>query len=142
MLNNAGMEPHIEAAFSRGIFAITLITHDLPATMDFYGHKLGLMKVHGDEVSAVYQCGGTYINILAESAAPALLDPAPLPDWNTGTRAVYTLDVIDVDACAASLQSAGVQLLNGPMDRPWGIRTASFQDPGGHIWEIANHSSN
>ncbi|MFH9400536.1 hypothetical protein ACH4JS_12170 [Streptomyces sp. NPDC017638] len=26
---------------------------------------------------------------------------------------------------------------NGPMDRPWGIRTASFEDPGGHIWEIA-----
>jgi lactoylglutathione lyase len=23
------------------------------------------------------------------------------------------------------------------MDRPWGIRTASFRDPGGHIWEIA-----
>jgi lactoylglutathione lyase len=30
-----------------------------------------------------------------------------------------------------------VQLLNGPMDRPWGVRTASFRDPGGHIWEIA-----
>ena len=23
------------------------------------------------------------------------------------------------------------------MDRPWGIRTASFRDPDGHIWEIA-----
>jgi uncharacterized glyoxalase superfamily protein PhnB len=23
------------------------------------------------------------------------------------------------------------------MDRPWGIRTAAFRDPGGHIWEIA-----
>lgn len=22
-------------------------------------------------------------------------------------------------------------------ERPWGIRTASFRDPGGHIWEIA-----
>ena len=31
----------------------------------------------------------------------------------------------------------GVELLNGPMDRPWGIRTASFKDPAGHIWEIA-----
>jgi lactoylglutathione lyase len=24
------------------------------------------------------------------------------------------------------------------MDRPWGIRTASFRDPGGHIWEVAH----
>ena len=28
-------------------------------------------------------------------------------------------------------------LLNGPMDREWGMRTASFTDPDGHIWEIA-----
>ena len=34
------------------------------------------------------------------------------------------------------LQSRGVQILNGPMNRPWGIRTASFQDPAGYIWEI------
>jgi len=27
----------------------------------------------------------------------------------------------------------GVALLNGPMNRPWGVRTASFADPGGHI---------
>jgi lactoylglutathione lyase len=32
---------------------------------------------------------------------------------------------------------SGVQLLNGPIDRPWGVRTASFKDPAGHIWEIA-----
>jgi len=30
-----------------------------------------------------------------------------------------------------------VGLLNGPVDRPWGMRTASFTDPGGHIWELA-----
>jgi lactoylglutathione lyase len=45
--------------------------------------------------------------------------------------------VDDVDAVCADLIARGVELLNGPMDRPWGIRTASFMDPGGHIWEIA-----
>ena len=35
----------------------------------------------------------------------------------------------------------GVDLLNGPMNRPWGVRTASFADPGGHIWEIAQELS-
>ena len=28
-------------------------------------------------------------------------------------------------------------LINGPLDRPWGVRTITFADPGGHIWEIA-----
>ncbi|WP_327708831.1 hypothetical protein OG912_08485 [Streptomyces sp. NBC_00464] len=35
------------------------------------------------------------------------------------------------------LADRGVTLLNGPVDRPWGIRTAGFRDPGGHIREIA-----
>ena len=42
-----------------------------------------------------------------------------------------------MDALCAELVSRGVKLLNGPIDRPWGIRTASFMDPAGHIWEIA-----
>jgi uncharacterized glyoxalase superfamily protein PhnB len=45
--------------------------------------------------------------------------------------------VDDVDAMCAELAERGVKLLNGPMDRPWGVRTASFMDPAGHIWEIA-----
>jgi uncharacterized glyoxalase superfamily protein PhnB len=42
-----------------------------------------------------------------------------------------------VDATCAELIKRGAKLINGPMDRPWGIRTACFADPGGHIWEIA-----
>jgi lactoylglutathione lyase len=54
-----------------------------------------------------------------------------------GSRFVFTLAVEDVDAMCAELAARGVTLLNGPMDRPWGIRTASFMDPSGYIWEIA-----
>jgi uncharacterized glyoxalase superfamily protein PhnB len=49
-----------------------------------------------------------------------------------------TIPVDDVDVRCAELAALGVELLNGPMDRPWGIRTASFTDPAGHIWEIAH----
>jgi uncharacterized glyoxalase superfamily protein PhnB len=27
--------------------------------------------------------------------------------------------------------------VNGPVDRPWGRRTAAFADPAGHAWEVA-----
>jgi uncharacterized glyoxalase superfamily protein PhnB len=53
-------------------------------------------------------------------------------------RFQLTLEVDDVDAMCDELRARGVELLNGPIDRPWGIRTASFRDPGGHIWEIAH----
>ena len=48
-----------------------------------------------------------------------------------------TIEVHDVDTMCAELARRGVELLNSPMTRPWGIRTASFRDPGGHIWEVA-----
>jgi lactoylglutathione lyase len=56
---------------------------------------------------------------------------------SAGSRVQFTIDVDGVDAMCADLAKRGVELLNGPIDRPWGIRTASFRDPGGHIWEIA-----
>ena len=56
---------------------------------------------------------------------------------DAGARFVFTIGVEDVDAVCAELAARGVDLLNGPVNRPWGVRTASFTDPGGHIWEIA-----
>jgi lactoylglutathione lyase len=54
-----------------------------------------------------------------------------------GWLSQLTIWVDDADAACADLARRGVALLNGPMDREWGMRTAAFADPGGHIWEIA-----
>jgi catechol 2,3-dioxygenase-like lactoylglutathione lyase family enzyme len=129
-------------SFSGGLFAITLITGDLLASQEFYGSKLNLEQVYSDKVSAVYKCGQTMINLLDAAAAGDLVAPASVPvaGMKSGVGAVYTLRCADIDATVAELEAAGVQLLNGPMDRPWGVRTASFQDPSGHTWELANHA--
>jgi uncharacterized glyoxalase superfamily protein PhnB len=36
------------------------------------------------------------------------------------------------------LASRGVDFLNGPVDRPWGMRTAAFADLDGHVWQVAS----
>jgi len=77
------------------------------------------------------------VNLLKITEAKGLIEPAKVANREAGARYVFTIHVEDVDALCAELVSRGVQLLNGPMDRPWGIRTASFMDPAGHIWEIA-----
>jgi uncharacterized glyoxalase superfamily protein PhnB len=64
--------------------------------------------------------------------APAVVEPP-----EAGGRVQLTITMDDVDATCAELSARGVALLNGPLDRPWGGRTASFRDPGGHVWEIA-----
>lgn len=133
------MRSSIADTFSGGIFAITLLTQDLEQSRDFYGKKLALQEVFKDEVSSVYSAGSTVINLLSVGEAEVLLKPIKYEAAKVGTNSVYTLKCADVDAAADQLKANGVELLSGPIDRPWGIRTASFQDPSGHIWELANH---
>ena len=130
----------IKHAFDRGAYALTLVVGNLAAGVEFYGAKLGLAQIYSDQVSAVYRCGPTMINLLQASAATELVEPATLSNPNAGVAAVYTLVAHDIDAVAAQLTAAGIKLLNGPIDRPWGVRTVSFQDPHDHAWEFANHA--
>lgn len=120
-----------------GISAITLFTEDLDAAKRFYGEVFGLAIAYEDDDSAVFDFGNTVINLLRTEAADELIAPAPVASAAHGARVQFTVEVDDVDALCAELVGRGVELLNGPMDRPWGIRTASFRDPSGHIWEIA-----
>jgi catechol 2,3-dioxygenase-like lactoylglutathione lyase family enzyme len=127
-----------ERAWATGIGAITLFVEDLDDAKAFYQEVFGLPVTFEDDSSAVFDFGNTVINLLAVGAAPELIDPAPVAPREAGARLQLTVQVDDVDATCAELARRGVELLNGPVDRPWGIRTASFRDPGGHIWEIAH----
>jgi catechol 2,3-dioxygenase-like lactoylglutathione lyase family enzyme len=120
------------------IAAITLFVEDLEAARRFYEDVFRLPVDYADDNSTVFRFGDTLVNLLRVSQAPGLVAPAAVASPDAGVRLQLTLTVDDVDAVCDELATRGVELLNGPMDRPWGIRTASFRDPGGHIWEIAS----
>ena len=124
-------------SWPKGISAITLFVEDLDETERFYQEVFGLPVHFEDDASAVFKFGDLLINLLQSTAAVELIEPASVASADAGARLQLTVDVDDVDATCAELTRRGVKLLNGPMDRPWGIRTASFRDPAGHIWEIA-----
>lgn len=124
-------------SWPNGISAITLFVEDLAAAKEFYGRAFGLPVTFEDDASAVFGFGNTLINLLKTTEARELIEPAAVAPRDAGSRLQFTITVDDVDAMCAELAARGVALLNGPLDRPWGIRTASFQDPAGHIWEIA-----
>ncbi len=119
------------------IWAITLFVEDVEAAKQFYREVFGLPVVFEDDNSAVFDFGNAIINLLKTTEAYELIEPAAVASREVGSRLVLTIQVDDVDAICAELATRGVELLNGPIDRPWGVRTASFRDPGGHIWEIA-----
>jgi len=124
-------------AWPKGIFAITLFIENLEQAKEFYQNAFGLLIDYEDSNSAVFKFGDTLVNLLRITEAKGLIEPAKVANRESGARFVFTIGVDDVDAMCAELTSRGVKLLNGPLDRPWGIRTASFMDPAGYIWEIA-----
>jgi catechol 2,3-dioxygenase-like lactoylglutathione lyase family enzyme len=125
------------ATWPGGIAAITLFVEDLAEAKRFYADVFGLPVAFEDDNSAVFKFGETLVNPLEAREAPSLVAPAPDAPRDSGVRFQFTLEVDDVDAMAEEVRRRGAELLNGPMDRPWGIRTATFRDPGGHVWEIA-----
>ena len=125
------------AALVDGLAAVTLFTEDLAKSRAFYADVLGLPFVFADEDSAVFRLGGTLVNLLRVEAAEELVTPAPVGGAGRGARALFTAHVPDVDATVAELARRGVTPLNGPVDRPWGPRTAAFADPAGNVWELA-----
>ena len=114
--------------------ALTLFVEEKDGAKEFYARTFELEPVYEDESSVVFRFENTLVNLLLETEAPGLIAPATV---GTGTRAQYTIWVADVDARAEELRSRGIELLSGPIDRPWGQRTIAFADPDGHVWEIA-----
>jgi lactoylglutathione lyase len=114
--------------------ALTLFVADKERAKGFYARAFEREPMFEDDSSVVFKFENTLINLLDERAAPELIEPATV---GTGTRAQFTIWVDDVDGEHARLRSRGIDFLNGPLDRPWGQRTAAFSDPDGHVWELA-----
>lgn len=109
---------------------------DFDQAQEFYARVSGITSEFADAESATLRFDNTIINLEKESAAHNLIARAAVADQGGGSRVVLALWVEDVDAPCADLGKRGVRLTNGPIDRPWGTRTACFADPGGH-WEVA-----
>jgi lactoylglutathione lyase len=117
--------------------AITMFVEDRQRSKSFYEKVFDVAAIHEDEDAVAFKFENMIVNLLELRAADDLIDPAPVARGEAGSRFQLTIWVEDVDAVCAELESRGITLLNGPMNREWGVRTASFTDPDGHIWEVA-----
>jgi catechol 2,3-dioxygenase-like lactoylglutathione lyase family enzyme len=121
----------------KDVGAITLFVEDPQRSISFYERVFDLPVLFEDEASAAFRFDNMIVNLLKVSAAHDLVDPGTVAPSESGSRSQLTIGVDDADAVCAELVSRGVTLLNGPVNRDWGMRTASFSDPDGHIWEVA-----
>ena len=125
----------------KNINAMTLFVEDLQAAKTFYLEVFGVEVLFEDEASVALGFGNIIINLLGVHNAPEIVDPGAVATRDSGSRFQLSIWVPDVDAVCLELQKRGVELLAGPRDRPWGMRTANFVDPAGHSWEIGQRVS-
>jgi lactoylglutathione lyase len=121
----------------KSVGAITLFVDDPKRSKTFYEKVFELSPIYEDDDSAAFKFENTLVNLLKDAAAHDLIAPAMVAEGGVGSRLQLTIWVDDADAACEALAARGVALLHGPMDRVWGVRTASFTDPDGHIWEVA-----
>lgn len=121
------------------VSAISLFVEDLDAAKRFYRDVFDRPIVFEDEASAGVKLDNVFLNLLHVSAAGELVAPAPVAAPGAGARFQLSVWVEDVDVVCARLAEFGVPLLTGPEDKEWGMRAATFADPAGHSWEVAQH---
>ena len=92
---------------------------DYEQSVAFYGSVLGLAVFREWATGTVFFLGGGYLE-LSRSAGPVNDDKVSL--W---------LQVRDVDAEHDRLARLGVEVVEPPVDQPWGLREARVRDPDG-----------
>ena len=117
--------------------AITLFIEDRQRAKAFYEKAFDVEPVYEDENAVAFQFENMVVNLLVTREAHGLIGPAVVAEQEAGARFQLTIWVDDTNAVCEELARRGVELLNGPIDRRWGLRTAAFADPDGHIWEVA-----
>jgi catechol 2,3-dioxygenase-like lactoylglutathione lyase family enzyme len=117
--------------------AITLFVQDPERSKAFYRAFLQREPVFEDGHSVVFRLENTVLNLLGRAHAAELVEPAAVAPQGIGSQLQLTIWVDDTDSACATLEERGLTRLNGPIDRAWGQRTATFADPDGHVWEVA-----
>jgi catechol 2,3-dioxygenase-like lactoylglutathione lyase family enzyme len=126
----------VETMFHR-IDATVLFVRDLARCMAFYRDTLGLQVQESDPDSVAFQMENVYFLLLKVSAAAHMISEEALElKIEGGPRGLLAAGVEDVDAAYEALKAKGVTFLRPPTNQPWGLRTAYFADPEGHLWEI------
>lgn len=118
---------------------ITLGVADLDRSKAFYG-ALGWTPTNDEGEVVFYQINGMVLGLFG--LGPLAKDQGR-PDAKLGTGAVtlaqnFSTDA-DVDAAYAKALAAGATPLKAPEKVFWGGYSGYYEDPDGHVWEVAQN---
>ena len=118
----------------RRVDHVILYVTDLNRAVAFYRDTLGLELKLVDRGYAEFVTEGTKIGLFSRVGLAELLGEEGA-SREPGGEVLFLVD--DAEEEARRLREAGVPVLSGPADRPWGHRTVHVLDPDGHVVELA-----
>ncbi len=96
---------------------------DFERSLRFYAETLGLhiYREWGSGLTrgTVFFLGGAFLELSGSS------------DAQSSEKVNLWLQVRDVDAVGRELEAAGVDVVEPPVDKPWGLRETRVRDPDG-----------
>jgi catechol 2,3-dioxygenase-like lactoylglutathione lyase family enzyme len=125
----------------------SFLPHDDPdASLAFYRDTLGFevrndVDYGGLHWITVGPAGqpGTSIVLYPPGVDPGITDDerATIAEMMAkGTYAIITLATGDLDGVFAQLQASGADVVQEPIDQPYGVRDCAFRDPAGNLIRI------
>ena len=114
---------------------VILFVADLERSVAFYRDVIGIpFKLQGDGY-VEFATEGTRFGLYDRNRLVELTGQDATAPGRPGGEVVFLVG--DVEAEAERLRAAGVSVLKGPVDRPWGHRTLHVEDPDGFVVELA-----
>ena len=125
------------------ISMITLGVDDLARSIEFYEKGLGLPRLDSPPEVAFFNLNGTWLGLYGRKALAkdAHIDFNPvdvkLTSFNSVALAHNLASEGEVDKLFDEAIRAGATPTKTPQKVFWGGYSGYFQDPDGHLWEIA-----
>jgi catechol 2,3-dioxygenase-like lactoylglutathione lyase family enzyme len=123
----------------------TITVNDPDKALAFYRDALGL-EVRNDLTSDGFRWvtlgsptqPGLEILLAEPHAGRSLADGDALQELLTkGVLPHWVFRADDVDAAFEKMRAAGAEVLQEPIDQPWGPRDCAFRDPSGNMVRIS-----
>ena len=125
----------------------SFLPHDDPdASLAFYRDTLGFEVRNDVDYGGLHWITvgpadqpGTSIVLYPPGVDPGITDAerATIAEMMAkGTYAIITLATADLDGVFARLQASGADVVQEPIDQPYGVRDCAFRDPAGNLIRI------
>ena len=120
------------------ISMITLGVRDMAVSIRFYEQGLGFPRMQSPPEVAFFTLNGTWLGLYGRDA---LAEDATVPADGSGFESFALAHNVgseaEVDAVIGQAVAAGGRQVKQPQKVFWGGYSGYFQDPDGHLWEVA-----